>query len=243
MEYAIGVDVRLNFLKVAMYDIRGHYLHFWEQHCDSCGPEAVISGIAAGLNHLVEFRKAAMDDVRGIGVTLDGEVDFQKGVIKEAQVLNWRAVNLREQAESLLGKPVMPDNQINCRALAEMWQGAGWGKKDLVFVDCSRNIEMRVIRNRTLDRQFPDQLAAKVQPFNPAEPLETLRPLLQQALNIVNPEAIIVNGVREQDDHDFWNSINRSWQSFAGPTAPLLFPAELGEDALTCGAAALVMFG
>lgn len=229
MEYAIGVHIKTNSLRAAMYDTRGHYLHFWEKNLEGQDPELAAKEIVAGINHLLGYRKAKTEEVRGVGITLDGSIGFLK-------------THFKEMVEGLIGLPVFLDSTFDCVALAEMWQGAGWGKKDLLFIDYREVLDFRVIRDRKPVRGVNE---FKPVTLDPAYRDNTGQILWRQLFRLIKealPEVIIIITKHDPDDKSFWADLNRSWQCYAGEEVPVLLPAELGDDGLTLGAAALAIF-
>jgi predicted NBD/HSP70 family sugar kinase len=230
MKYVIGIYCKPGFLKVAMYDARGHYLHFWEENCKDTSPEYITGKIAEGINYLVDLRRSSIENVIGAGITLEG------------CIVNWLEVPFRETVQERLGKPVFIDDLTNCLALAEMWQGAGWGKKDMLFVDWAGPLQVRVIRDKKLDRSFA-YLNSGLVCDGQEKSVDALWPILGPLVADIKPETVIVNGMGKIEDSEFWLELNKSWQCHAvGQEVPELLPAELGAEAFTIGAAALVLF-
>ena len=70
--------------------------------------------------------------VAGIGVGCPGPLDRESGVVLETPNLGWRNVPLRDLIAEATGLPVTLDNDANCAAYGEWWQGAGRGADRLV---------------------------------------------------------------------------------------------------------------
>ena len=70
--------------------------------------------------------------VEGVGVGCPGPLDRRAGVVLETPNLGWRNVPLRDLIAEATGLPVALDNDANCAAYGEWWQGAGRGADRLV---------------------------------------------------------------------------------------------------------------
>lgn len=94
------------------------------------GPRDVVERVADMLRSAM--REAGRGTVAGIGVGCPGPLDRKAGVVLETPNLGWRNVPLRDMAAEATGLPVALDNDANCAAYGEWWQGAGRGAERLI---------------------------------------------------------------------------------------------------------------
>ena len=238
----MGVHISRDVVRVGMFDTRGHYLHFWQEDTGDCQPLTIAQKIRAGINHLVDYRKAKPEEVSGVGVTLDGKIDFFSGVVLEAPALKWRNVPFKAQLAEILNKPVFLDDDLNCIALAEAWQGAGWGKKNLLLIAGVEQPGIRFIEDR---KPMRDKGFLNLNDTGQADGFslpDDILPLLDRLVTGISPEVIAFSGLRPQYDQEFWAHVNHLWQSHAVREGPSLLPVELGEEAPLIGSAGIVIF-
>ena len=93
-------------------------------------------GAAHVVARVADMLRGAMGEVEGavagIGVGCPGPLDRNAGVVLETPNLGWRNVPLRDLIAEASGLPVTLDNDANCAAYGEWWQGAGRGAERLV---------------------------------------------------------------------------------------------------------------
>ncbi len=242
MRYTMGVYIEANSVKVGMFDFRGHYLHFWQEVLDNHDPGYVVTRLSAGVRHLVKYRGSNYENVAGIGITINGRVDFPNGVVVAAPAVSWQNVPVAAMAERALEKPVFVDNLYSVIALAEMKHGAGWGHKDTVTVYFGKPSEVRIIRNGRLLREGPEFLACGCGDCGSVKDWDrTLFPELRRLTGEMNPGVIVFHGLGGPENEEYWRRVNLSWHRHAGKNMPDILPAETGdEEAPLAGAAVLV---
>ncbi len=101
-----------------------------ERTCAERGPAHVVTRVAAMLRDAC--REVRPGSVAGIGVGAPGPLDRGSGVVLETPNLGWRNVPLRDLVREAAGLPVVLDNDANCAAYGEWWQGAGRGADRLI---------------------------------------------------------------------------------------------------------------
>ena len=111
------------------------------------GPDSVVQ-------RMVETAKRSMGrlaaevpgaKVIGIGIGAPGPLDFHRGVVLLAPNLGWKDMPLRDRIAKALGLPAALDNDANCAALGEWWQGAARGTEHALAVTIGTGIGGGVI--------------------------------------------------------------------------------------------------
>ncbi len=103
------------------------------------------------VDRMVEMIQAAMKDARreggippdgflGIGIGSPGPLDRATGTVLETPNLGWRNFPLRDLISNGVGLEAVLDNDANCAALGEYWQGAGRTVQHLVAVTLGTGI-------------------------------------------------------------------------------------------------------
>ncbi|MGH7590708.1 MAG: ROK family protein, partial [Gemmatimonadales bacterium] len=79
-------------------------------------------------------------DVLGVGVGAPGPLDAARNIIRLAPNLGWRDFPLRQRVADGLGIPAVLDNDANCAALGEWWQGAARRTRDAICLTIGTGI-------------------------------------------------------------------------------------------------------
>ncbi|MBU7005500.1 ROK family protein [Phosphitispora fastidiosa] len=240
MRYTMGVHIKANSVKVGMFDLRGHYLHFREENLDIHEPNLVVERLSAGVKYLVDYRGSKYENVAGIGIAIDGQVDFKNGVITTAPEMKWENVPITAMAQRLLDKPVFVDDLLNVIALAELKEGAGWGQKNTITVYFGDCVEVRIIKDGRLLRDEIKVFTGDAGDYGTVKEWDRkLFPELRRLSGEISAGVIVFHGLPGTENESYWKTVNLSWHRHAGKNMPDILPAELGEEAPLYGAAGL----
>lgn len=95
--------------------------------------------------------KAEQGEVLGAAFSCPGVVDAENGIINGISAVPYvHYFPIRDELEVLLGVPVSIENDANCAALAEVWQGAGADVQNALFLVIGSGIGGAVIMNKQL---------------------------------------------------------------------------------------------
>ena len=78
--------------------------------------------------------------VAGVGVAAPGSLDRVRGVVLESHNLEWFGFPLRDRVQAATGLPAVVENDANCAAYAEWWQGAGRGFRSVLGITLGTGI-------------------------------------------------------------------------------------------------------
>ncbi len=148
-EWLVGVDLGGTTVKIGFLTTEGEIIHKWEipTNKDNEGKHIVIE-IANSIKQKLENVGESITKLKGIGIGAPGPADFEKGLILEAVNLGWKEpYALKQEFEDRLNIPCRIENDANCAALGEMWQGAGAGDLDLVFVTLGTGVGGGIVSN------------------------------------------------------------------------------------------------
>lgn len=112
-------------------------------------PRGVVETIARELEALA---RAARVELSGVGVSVPGPLDAQRGVICFSPNLGWREFPLARELSARLNLPVVLDDDANCGALGEHWLGSGRGARDFVYIVVGTGIGGGLVLNGRLYR-------------------------------------------------------------------------------------------
>ncbi|MDY6999476.1 MAG: ROK family transcriptional regulator [Actinomycetota bacterium] len=117
------------------------------------GPEDLMPDIVTRLDLLLDDSGRRADPVLGIGLSLPGTVDPQRGCSIDTPVLGgWDGVPLVPYFRELTEAPVVLDNDANVIALAEWRAGTGRGIDNLLVVKASSGFGAGIVAGGALQR-------------------------------------------------------------------------------------------
>ncbi|MEV8514731.1 ROK family transcriptional regulator [Dactylosporangium sp. NPDC051484] len=143
-----GVDVGETRVRVELFDLAMSQLASVDHPIDPAGssPEAVVRHIHAGLRTVTAG--CAPGHVLGVGVGVSGIVQqCPGGAVVHAQTLGWDAVPLEALLRAGTGLALHIDNGAKTLGQAEMWFGAGRGRRNAVFALVGSGIGAAVVTN------------------------------------------------------------------------------------------------
>lgn len=131
----IGVQFGVDFVAVALTDFIGKIK--WRRTIDTDPNEAQANIITQTLPLVDEAINACKDQqgkLLGIGLSVPGIVDIERGVLIFAPNLQWRDVPLRKTFSEYTGLKTYVENDANAAAIAEHLFGVARKIKDFIFV-------------------------------------------------------------------------------------------------------------
>ncbi|AQA06027.1 sugar kinase [Mycobacterium sp. MS1601] len=116
------------------------------------GPDQLMPQLVKRLEALVTDASLHPSSVLGVGVSLPGTVDQERGCSLDSPVMNgWDGVPLAPYFRDLTAAPVLVDNDANVMALAER-HGDYRGVDDLVLLKISTGLGAGIISGGVLQR-------------------------------------------------------------------------------------------
>jgi glucokinase len=148
-QWIVGVDLGGTTTKLAFINRNGEIVHKWEIPTDNSNEgQNITLNIANAIDQKLTELNEDKSKLAGVGMGAPGPVDYDTGVILNVVNLGWKDnFPLQASLESLTGLPAVIENDANCAALGEMWNGAGKGAKDLVCVTLGTGVGGGVIAN------------------------------------------------------------------------------------------------
>lgn len=108
------------------------------------GPDDIVDRIARALTGLCTTPGLA--PMSAVGLSVPGPLDRRSGVVHFTPNLLWQHYPVADQlSERLGGIPVLIDDDANCAALGESWQGTGKGFEHLVCLTIGTGIGGAII--------------------------------------------------------------------------------------------------
>ncbi|MDM5153252.1 ROK family protein [Bacillus sp. DX1.1] len=90
----------------------------------------------------------------GVGISTAGIVDINKGMITGGvdHIPRYAGIPIVNRLQYALKVPVAIENDVNCAALGEVWQGAGRQKKNFIMLTLGTGIGGAIVIDHTLYR-------------------------------------------------------------------------------------------
>jgi glucokinase len=153
-QWIVGVDLGGTTTKLAFINMDGEILHKWEIPTDNSNEgQNITTNIANAIDDKLGECNETKTKLAGIGMGAPGPINYETGVVLNVVNLGWQDnFPLQESLHSLTGLPVAIENDANCAALGEMWNGAGKGASDLVCVTLGTGVGGGVISNGNIVR-------------------------------------------------------------------------------------------
>jgi len=111
------------------------------------GPAAqdLMPQVVAGFRSLLDEVGREPGDVRAVGLSIPGTVDFERGASLDSPIMSgWDGVELAPFLRVLTGAPVFVDNDANVMALSER-RGHLERHRDLLFVKASTGVGVGIV--------------------------------------------------------------------------------------------------
>ena len=118
----------------------------------SKGTADVIARSAGVLRELAQEARVSLDSLAGVGCSVPGPLDSERGIVLFSPNLAWRDVPLARLLSDALGVAVKIEDDARCAALGEARRGAARGAQNAVYVTISTGIGCGVIINGRIYR-------------------------------------------------------------------------------------------
>jgi predicted NBD/HSP70 family sugar kinase/biotin operon repressor len=147
--YSIGVALTLNHIKISLVNLKRNVIESIRvRHND--GIENIINLANENIKMIMEKYNIGSENLLGIGISLQGTVDFNAGVVKYSYLLGIKDFNLRERFE-YLNVPIFVDNEANLSAYYEFLNRKDM-LKNLLYVSITDGLGLGIIINGKIYR-------------------------------------------------------------------------------------------
>jgi N-acetylglucosamine repressor len=138
---AFAVDISAARILMQVVDPLGEPLLDLQDLAAPPSPDNLVCLLARHIRDVLAMHPE-VGDCLGIGVTVAGLVDPERGRLRYAPTLGWRDVDIREPLEAALGLPVVVENSVKACVLAQVWAARGHAPVDgpVAFVNASDGV-------------------------------------------------------------------------------------------------------
>jgi predicted NBD/HSP70 family sugar kinase len=121
--YAIGVEVAVKKIRAVLHNFQRETLDEAEVQVDRFLNEAHTLECVKEAIDKIAAKLEAPEQVKGIGLSIQGLVDSRQGLVLHSEKLQWKQYKLREALEQTYPYPVFIENDVNLIALIENMDG------------------------------------------------------------------------------------------------------------------------
>jgi glucokinase len=151
LNYVVGIDLGGTNIAVGCVSTDGARLRgaHSEPTRAELGADGVVQRMVAAAERSIAQLTAEEPGARvvGVGIGAPGPLDYHNGIVLLAPNLGWKEMPLRARISAALGLPAALDNDANCAALGEWWQGAAKGSQHALAVTIGTGIGGGIILN------------------------------------------------------------------------------------------------
>jgi glucokinase len=149
--FVIGIDAGGTYIKMGIADLGGRFIFKRRFLSNTIGlGETAIAGLANLVMQIIEESKIKPERILGLGLSVPGIADPEKGIVSFAPVFQWHEISISKILSQKLGMPVSIENDVNSAALAEKQWGVAQDFQDFVFVNIDTGIGAGLILNNEL---------------------------------------------------------------------------------------------
>jgi predicted NBD/HSP70 family sugar kinase len=145
--YFIGVKVTAQEAIGVVVDLQAKVRAVRTRELRDTGVESVARAIEALVGDLTDQDYQFRSRMRGLGVSLSGDVDPGVGIVRYSPFLDWRNVPFAEIIADRVGLPTTVDNDVRALTRAEQWFGAGNGARSFVMITVGSGIGCGIVVN------------------------------------------------------------------------------------------------
>lgn len=148
---AIGVDIRQFETRVSLGTLQGQIVET-QRFRTPRTPAKTLELVAEHVNRLKEnVRDCA---IHGIGVSVRGIVDHERGVVEVGSSSAWNSVAIKAPLEARTGLPVYVENNVRAAALAQYNSGSREinGSRCMLFIRVDEGIGMGIVMDGKIYR-------------------------------------------------------------------------------------------
>lgn len=121
-EYYLALDIGGSAVKYSIMDSEGHFYHKGQYPT----PQGQLSDLLTEIDKIVDEAKALYLPIKGVAISSCGAVNIDTGEIHGSSAIHYiHGPNWRKLISERYDLPCEIENDANCAALAEAWQGSG----------------------------------------------------------------------------------------------------------------------
>jgi N-acetylglucosamine repressor len=148
----VAVDISASRTLVQVSDLLGHPLVPLQELQTPADAAEIVPLLAACITPTLAD-KDVVGECLGIGISIAGLVDTERGRLLRAPTLGWVDVSLRDPLQEATGLPVVVENNVKASVLAQLWAVRSTASEGpVVFVNASDGVGVGIALDGQLVR-------------------------------------------------------------------------------------------
>lgn len=143
-----GVDIGATSIDLGIADFSGKLLaRYFEPSSVKDGPIVVLGRVCSLAEKMLKEHRLNSDKLSGIGIGVPGPVDYPVGTLVSPPIMpGWDRFPIIQTIQQWFpSSNVVVDNDVNVMALGEIYQGAGKGVDNLIFIKIGTGIGAGIV--------------------------------------------------------------------------------------------------
>lgn len=132
--YTIAIHITAQRVELAVVNFINQIYFRRSRQFDELSQNVFVSVLSKWILEVIKDSGIDPDKIIAIGIAVPGPVDAKKGVIIQAQDLNFQDLHLKEELQAKLPYPVLVERDVHAFIWAEKWLGAGKDAVNLLYV-------------------------------------------------------------------------------------------------------------
>ncbi|SDM56651.1 ROK family transcriptional regulator [Sediminibacillus halophilus] len=149
---SVGVEIDSFHLRIGFMNFVGEIVVKAFYDHNNIDPQQTVNFISEKIQLLLQEEGIDADRIVGVCVGLPGLIQQTSGVVKLSAQLNWKQVHLGEMLEKKLGMPVVVDNDLKVKALAEYKLTSKAEDNNMVMIGLGNGVGSVLITNGEIYR-------------------------------------------------------------------------------------------
>ena len=154
--YVLSICIEINHTYITLSDLRGEHAHKRRLKTDNqLPPLEFLHQVAIEALSLLQQADIPRALILGVGVSIPGPVDREKGISRLAYRIWTKPVDVCGCLRQYLDLPILLDNNVNAFAKAELLFGGSRGKENILFMKWGPGVGSAiVVRDQLYESRF-----------------------------------------------------------------------------------------
>lgn len=156
-EFVLGIDLGGTFTKGGLVNRNGEIRDAHKEPTNAAGRDHVLDGLFRSIDHLMAVARRRGLEIRGIGIAVTGQVDFETGTLiggLRDKIPGWIDTPVKKIVEERYGLLTLVENDGKAAAIGEHRFGAARGYSDVVCLTIGTGVGGGIIIGGKLHRKW-----------------------------------------------------------------------------------------
>ena len=152
--YAIGLDIGTTNTVAAIGNLRGEIVSKIQRPTSrNRSPKSVFQQAFLLTEEIINNAKLNEDSILGVGISVPGLVDSQRGVICISPDFNWENIEINKAFREMMKFPIVSDNCTRAMLLGDKWVKKSNGSRNVFYINIGYGIGSALMID---DRIYPN---------------------------------------------------------------------------------------